>query len=140
MIDYIISREEKLIIWSLSVLLLLEFAVLLLMAYFSRFEAFVTLFVAVVRLISPLFIVFNLGFLIFNVFTRGIALTIESWEEYVGESLRFFIISFVITVALITISACFGALIGISLKSVYYQSTYREIMNELRRRVAESFY
>ena len=140
---YIIRKlyeEERIIFWLLALMLLIEIIVLFSLIYFSRFERFFFLFVNGIRLTSPVFLVFNLVFLIYTLFTKGAELTIKSWKIYLLKSLKYFITSLLITISAITVSAFLGALAGIVLKRLYYLPSGKGILDPLRKWVSENFY
>jgi hypothetical protein len=130
------DRKPKIIILTLCLILFLEWIGLLALVYFARLPEFIALFVAFVRLFSPWFIGFNIVFLVFTLFTKGIKFTWEFWRDYIKELLRFFTLSFIITAVVIVVSTVLGARLGIFADRISALPTIKE----MQQWVAEHFY
>ena len=87
---------------------------MMLLVYFARLPYFVSVFVGFIQLFSPVFVVMNIAFLAFTLFTRGLEFTWEFWKEYLIELLRFFFKSFIFTFIAIGVSAILGTALGLS--------------------------
>ena len=135
-----LNQEEKIIFWSLILMLISELIVLSLFIYFSRFEDFVFFFINGIRLTSPILFSFNFIFLIFTLFTRKAKLTIIFWGAYLRRCLKYFFGSLMLTVILITVSSLIGALIGLWLKKFYYLFDIKDVIESMRDWVNANFY
>lgn len=91
-------------------------------------------------MVSPLFLLFNIGFLIFSIFTKGTKFTVEFWKTYFRVYLKFFFISLTLGLLLVSVSAVFGVFTGITLKKAYSIAALRELFQDLRIWVNKQLY
>jgi hypothetical protein len=134
------TTRDKFIIWLLVSLLVSELILLYSLLYFSSPEELLLFLAGGLRLVSPFFLLFNIGFLIFSIFTKGIKFTAEFWKRYFREYLRFFFISLASGLLLVSVSAVFGVITGITLKKACSISALRELFQELRIWVNKQLY
>lgn len=134
------TRRVEFIIWLLVLILVFELTILYALIYFAKFESFLLFFTSGLRIISPFLLWFNIVFLLFSIFTKGIEFTAGFWRAYFREYLKFVIISLSLALFLISISAVMGVLTGITLEKVYSFSSLREFFTHLRIWVNKQFY
>jgi hypothetical protein len=134
------TRRYKFIIWLLVSVLISELMLLYVLIYFVRPEELLLFLVDGLKVVSPFFLLFNICFLIFNIFTKGIEFTAKFWKTYFREYLKFLLTSLSLGVLLVCISAVFGVFTGITLKKVYSISSLRELFQQLRDWVNKQLY
>ena len=134
------TARDKFIIWLLASLLISELILLYTLLYFSGPEKLLLFLAEGLRTVSPFFLLFNMGFLIFSIFTKGIKFTAEFWRIYFREYLKFFFISLASGLLLVSVSAVFGVFTGITLKKACSIYSLRELFQELRIWVNKQLY
>jgi hypothetical protein len=134
------DKRESIIVWALGLLFALELFILLILVHFASFPVFLSIFVQTLRLLSPLFLWAYTSFLILIIFGKGKSLIAISWGDFLLELLRFFIVSFIIALFLLVISAILGALLVLLLKWIYSLPKTKGILEPLRKWVEATFY
>jgi hypothetical protein len=71
---------------------------------------------------------------------RGKELIIGSWKDYLRESFRFALLSFVITVALIILCSALGVFFGLLFRNIAGIQALQDLMASLRGWVNANFY
>jgi ABC-type spermidine/putrescine transport system permease subunit II len=134
------TRRDKFIIWLLVSVLIFELMLLYTLLYFTRPEELLLFLAGGLRIVSPFFLLFNICFLIFSIFTKGIEFTAKFWKTYFREYLKFLLISLTLGVLLVCISVVFGVFTGIALKKAYSISSLKELFQQLRNWVNKQLY
>ena len=127
MFSGLFGKREWRIIWILVGLLSAELLMLIVLIYFAKLVLFFYLFLGFLRLVSPFLLVSNIAFLVFVLFGKGKTRTAILWTEDLRKSLKFFALSFVISIVAISVCACLGALLGFSAAGVASWHTLKEI-------------
>jgi hypothetical protein len=107
------DKRQKVIFLTLWFVLAVEWIGILVLIYFARLPFFISLFVSSIQLLLPWLVGLNIIFLLFTLFTKGLEFTLVFWIDAIKDFFKFFISSFLITVAVIAVSSLLGALLGI---------------------------
>ena len=135
-----LSKTEWMIVYILGGFLFVELLVLLSLVHFAKFPIFIPLFIKGLRLLTPVFLAINVAFLIAIGFVKGKSLIVSSWKAYLAELLRFFSFSLLVTIAVMTVSALIGALLGLIADRLSEISSTGGLMGALREWVQQNFY
>jgi len=126
------DKRQKAIFLTLWIILILELIGILILIYFARLPYFVSLFVICIQILLPWLIGINIVFLLFTLFTKGLEFTWVFWIDAIKDFFKFFISSFLITIAVIALSSLLGALLGIFVD----RASELPIIKELRAWIA----
>ena len=116
--------------------LTLECILLWILVFFSSLPYFISLFIALIKLAPPYFLIINLIFLFYSLSIKNLELTWGFWRDYLKELGRFFLVSSALTAIVIIASAMLGYVLGISAESVARLS----LMKDMQKWVGEHFY
>ena len=134
------DRRDRLALWVISVILSMELAGFVLLAYFSTFSSFLTHFAKTLGLLSPVFMWSYIIFIIVIIAARGQELTRASWKDYISETFHFFLLSFLAASAALAVSALFGTVLSFLLRKLTSSLYYIKAAQLLRDWVRYSFY
>ena len=142
MLGFIIklNKRELILVYTLLTIFILEFITLAVMIYYAKFVTFISFFIRAVKVLSPIFLGLNIIFLISTAYVKGRKLIIKSWKTYLKELLRLSALSLGITLALISVSAFLGGLLGLLFTRIFQQPTVEGVINSLREWIARNFY
>ena len=142
MLGFIIklNKRELILVYILLAIFILEFITLAVMIYYAKFLTFISFFIEAVKVLAPIFLGLNIIFLISAAYVKGRKLIIKSWKAYLKNLLRLSVLSLGITLALISVSAFLGGLLGLLLTRIFQQPTVDGVMNSLREWIARNFY
>jgi hypothetical protein len=135
-----LTRTERFTVFVLGAFLVVEFVVLMSLVHFARFPLFIPLFIRTLKILTPAFIVLNAAFLISIMLVRGRKLIVRSWKDYVRELMRFAVISLMLTIILMTISALIGALLGLVADEMSKNPAAGGVLQRLRDWVSQNIY
>nr|BDD44584.1 hypothetical protein 4 [bacterium] len=110
------------------------------LVHFSRFPQFIPMFIKTIRMLILPFTIMSVFFVVGIMFVRGRELIVRSWVEYALELLRYWLISLMLAMVLLTISGLFGALFGLVAKELGGAPTVNSLLYKLRQWVDKSFY
>lgn len=134
------NRRELFILYVIAVVSIIEFLGLMVMVYLAKIPAFISVFVKTLKILSPIFIGINVVFLIFTVFVKKRKSIVQSWKNYVRELIRFSVLSFAITIALVIISTLLGILIELTLRHIFNLSEAESVIEHMREWISRNFY
>ncbi|MFH1753690.1 MAG: hypothetical protein ABH875_05855 [Candidatus Omnitrophota bacterium] len=135
-----LTKSEWVVIYILSAFLFVELLVLMSLVHFAKFPMFIPLFIKTLRLLTPAFLILNAAFIAAIGFVKGKNLIVSSWRDYLSELLRFFSVSLIITISIMTVSALLGALLGLLAERLGEASKAGGLMGALRTWVQQNFY
>jgi hypothetical protein len=133
-------RKEITIVWILAIMLILELSILLFLVYFADLPLFLTVFVRTLKLLSPIFLLSYVLFLVLVIFGKGKLLVARLWKDFLRELFRLFILSFIIALITLIISVIIGTTIVLLLKYMYSLPNTKGILTPLRKWVEATFY
>ncbi|MEE8359739.1 MAG: hypothetical protein V3S04_02285 [Candidatus Omnitrophota bacterium] len=135
-----LNKAEWMTVYILGGFLFVELLVLLSLVHFAKFPIFIPLFIKALKLLTPVFLAINAAFLLAIGFVKGKSLIVSSWKTYFSELLRFFGFSLLVTIALMTISALIGALLGLMADRLNEASSTGGFIGALREWVQQNFH
>ena len=135
-----LTRRDVILIYALSGIFVLELLILLLLIYYSRFPLFIAIFITSLRTLSPIFLCVNIIFLISMIFIKGKKLIVQSWKLFWSELVSYSILSFVITIFLMTLSALLGTFFTMLLRRISHVPTMQDVLTSLRIWVDQTFH
>jgi hypothetical protein len=133
-------KRELVIVWVLLMFMFLELSALLSLVYFTKLPFFLFVFTVALKLLSFFLIGATALFSVLILLGIKPEITIDTWKEYVKETLRFIGSSFILTSIAFCLCVALGALIMLLLKKFYFLPNTQVFFKSLSRWVSLRFY
>ena len=134
------TREQMRAAWFIGTLMVLELLAIWSLAYFARLPHFFFIFLRCLRILSPLFLWIYAVIFLLVMFGKGKEFTWVYWKDYLLETLRFFVLSLFISLAILVISAFLGVVIWFVLKRLNALPAVNSLLDTIRQWIAVQFY
>lgn len=135
-----LNKTQLVFVWAMGLLLGLEIISMVVLLYFARFAEFFSYFLSILQFLTPVFLAGYFVFLIVMLFSKGKEIAVKTWQTYLQESFRFFIVSFLIALIFMVCCTLFGALLMFLASQFYGVPTVHGTVEVLRHWVDEHFY
>ena len=134
------TKEQLRAAWVIGAFMALEMLALWSLAFFARLPYFFFIFLRALKILSPLFLWIYAVIFLLVIFGKGREFAWVYWKEYLLETLRFFVLSLFISLAILVISAFSGVVAWFVLKRLNALPAINSVMDTIRSWVAAQFY